>query len=157
MFKFLFFILFLTFINSNTYAADDLNEGNWVGLYLPKEMIDDKEFPDFSWYSQYESYVLIISYKEKLIFKAKTFAGLPRNRRVSEFEGEIKNYNLSKNILRDKNCTLSIELLREPNKSKKLILKDSGFWECGDVRLDGEYFEYTNPAWKNDEELLKGN
>ena len=42
MFKFLFFILFLTFINSNTYAADDLNEGNWVGLYLPKEMIDDK-------------------------------------------------------------------------------------------------------------------
>ena len=154
--RFYFLIVYLIFLNFQSYAKPELNQGDWVGLYLPDYMIESKEYPDFSWYSNYESYVLIISYKEKLIVKAMTFAGAPNNRRVSEFEGEIKNYNLPKQILKDKNCNISIELVKKDKKTK-LVLKDSGYLKCGDVRFDGVYYEYINPAWKKDEVLLKAN
>ena len=147
MIKSLLIVLTSIFFSSVSFAESELYQSDWVGLYLPDYMINDKEYPELTMHHSFESYVLIISYKDKLIVKAKVFAGSSKNIRVSEFEGEITNPKLKKQVIKDKDCKLSIELIREKNIDK-LKLKDSGYFECGDVRFDDVYFQYENPSWK---------
>jgi len=142
-------LIFITFIllSSPSNAERELSLSDWDGLYLPDYMINDKEYPELTMSHSFESYVLIVSYKDKLIIKAKVFAGNPKNIRVSEFEGEIINPKLKKQIIKNEECKLSIEFIREKN-IVSLKLKDSGYGECGDVRFDGIYYQYENPSWK---------
>ena len=138
--------------NLPSFAERELYHSDWAGLYLPDYMINNKEYPELTMAHSYESYVLIVSYKDKLIVKAKVFAGNPKNIRVSEFEGEINNPKLKKQIIKDGNCKLSIEFI-EDKDINKLKLKDNGYSECGPVRFDDVYYEYENPSWKRYQNL----
>ena len=152
MIKSLFVLLISIFLSSPSIAERELYNSDWAGLYLPDYMINNKEYPELTMAHSYESYVLIVSYKDKLIVKAKVFAGNPKNIRVSEFEGEINNLKLKKQIIKNEDCKLSIEFIREKNIDK-LKLKDSGYFECGDVRFDDVYYQYENPSWKRYQNL----
>ena len=135
MIKSLLILLTSIFFSSPSLAEKELNHSDWVGLYLPDYMIADKEYPELTMHHSFESYVLIISHKDKLIVKAKVFAGSAKNIRVSEFEGEITNPKLKKQVIKDKDIN-------------KLKLKDNGYSECGPVRFDDVYYQYENPSWK---------
>jgi hypothetical protein len=100
MIKSLFVLLISIFLSSPSIAERELYNSDWAGLYLPDYMINDKEYPELTMAHSYESYVLIVSYKDKLIVKAKVFAGHPKNIRVTEFEGEINNPKLKKQIIK---------------------------------------------------------
>ena len=152
MIQSLLILLVSMFLSSPSFAEKELNHSDWIGLYLPDYMIDDKEYPELTMHHSFESYVLIVSYKDKLIVKAKVFAGNPKNIRVSEFEGEINNPKLKKQTIKDEDCNLSIKFIREKNIDK-LKLKDSGYFECGPVRFDDVYSQYENPSWKRYQNL----
>ena len=147
MIKSLLVLLISIFLSSPSIAERELYHSDWAGLYLPDYMINNKEYPELTMAHSYESYVLIVSYKDKLIVKAKVFAGNPKKIRVSEFEGEINNPKLKKQIIKDGNCKLSVEFIKDKDINK-LKLKDKGYSECGPVRFDDVYYQHENPSWK---------
>ena len=150
----LILFMFTFFYSSQSYAEKYLHDGAWAGLFLPSYMINEKEYPEFTIGHSYESYVLVVSFKDKLILKAKVFAGNPKNIRVSEFEGEIRNSKLKKHIIKDGDCKLSVEFIKDRNINR-LKLKDSGYLECGPVRFDDVYYQYENSSWKKYDNLVR--
>ena len=98
--------------------------------------------------------MLVVSFKDKFILKAKAFAGNSKNIRVSEFEGEIKNLKLKKHVIKDGECKLSVEFKRDRDINK-LKLKDNGYSECDPVRFNDAYHQYENLSWKRYDNLVR--
>ena len=106
MSKYFFLLIYFISLSNVSFAERELGHSDWDGLYLPDYMINDKEYPELTMSHSFESYVLIVSYKDKLIIKAKVFAGNPKNIRVSEFEGEIINPKLKKQIIKNEDVNV---------------------------------------------------
>ena len=106
------FISLTIFFNSNTYANDTYFE-DWSGIYYLKTIYNGGKVkhPDFRHFSGETNYILISTWKGKLIFQARIKTMKPL--RYGYFDSEIKYPNTKRQTLIEDKCKVEIELNKD--------------------------------------------
>ena len=139
------FISLTIFFNSNTYANDTYYE-DWSGIYYLKTIYNGGKVkhPDFRHFSGETNYILISTWKGKLIFQARIKTMKPL--RYGYFDSEIKYPNTKRQTLIEDKCKVEIELNKDNLKVDMKSIQD-----CGSaINISGEYIKYaSNLDYKN--------
>ena len=141
------FISLTIFFNSNTYANDTYYE-DWSGIYYLKTIYNGGKVkhPDFRHFSGETNYILISTWKGKLIFQARIKTMKPL--RYGYFDSEIKYPNTKRQTLIEDKCKVEIELNKDNLKVDMKSIQD-----CGTaINISGEYVKHaSNLNYKNNQ------
>ena len=102
-------ISILVFSNANA-NANQVDYEDWSGIYYLKQVYKSQTFkhPDFRHFSGQTHYILISTWKGKLIFQARLKTMKPL--RYGYFDSEIKEPYKSKQTLIEEDCKVDIKL-----------------------------------------------
>ena len=131
----IFLFSILTFSNSN---ANEVDYEDWSGIYYLKQVYKSQKVkhPDFRHFTDETNYILISTWKDKLIFQARIKTMNPL--RYGYFDSEIKfPYKKKQNLIEGK-CRVEIQL-NEDNLKVDMNSTDG----CDTaINISGEYIKY---------------
>ena len=132
------FILMISILVFSNSHANEVDYEDWSGIYYLKQTYKSQKVkhPDFRHFADETNYILISTWKDKLIFQARIKTINPL--RYGYFDSEIKfPYKKKQNLIEGK-CRVEIQL-NEDNLKVDMNSTDS----CDkDINISGEYIKY---------------
>lgn len=120
--------------------AQEIYYEDWSGIYFLKQSQESENaiLPDFSHFSEDTNYILISTWKGKLILQARIKTMKPL--RYGYFDSEIKFPNKKKQTLIEDKCNVEIELEKD---TLKVDMKSMHDCETA-INISGEYIRYIS-------------
>ena len=138
IFKKVLILIISILVFSNSHANEVYYE-DWSGIYYLKHVYENRKIkhPDFRHFSGETDYILISTWKGKLIFQARLKTMKPL--RYGYFDSEIKEPYKSKQTLIEEDCKVDIKL-----EGYKLYVWMHSILKCNSaLNISGEYIMYN--------------
>ena len=129
----------ISILTLSSSQANEVNYQDWSGIYFPKRMYENNKakLPNFGDFPSGEHvYILITTWKDKLIFKHSSKSYSPV--RLGYFDSEIKQPTKHEQFLVNDKCKVKINLDRY-----KLSVDMNSKDDCNTaINVSGEYIKY---------------
>lgn len=136
----IFLILIFSILNLSNSNANEIYYEDWSGIYYLKKLHDNRtvKHPDFRHFTEDTNYILISTWKGKLIFQARIKTMRPL--RYGYFDSEIKFPTKRKQTLIEDKCRVEIILIKNILNVDMKSVQD-----CNSaINISGKYIRYTH-------------